>query len=160
MDFLNELSKRNGPVDIDKVIEAIRVKFQPHRGDEKAEIIVKKTTEFLLIQIAEGTIRGFDVISEKLLNHYYPLGYIAGFSVSFIISSGMDEKETQSRALRRIFDNVFSDLASDFFNKTFDPLNADNPVFQEATECGWKEAEAKLFQGKEPTGLKSFLLEV
>lgn len=159
MDFLNELSISNGPVDIDKAIEAIREKFQPNHGEEEVEAIVKKLTVFLLIQVAEGFARGFDVIRKKLLNHYYPLGYIAGFSVGFIISSGIEDKEAQTEILSRIFGNVFNDLASDLFNKTFDPQNADNPVFQEATECGWKEAKANISQGKEPTGLKSFLLE-
>lgn len=158
MDFLSELSRNNGVVDIDKVVEAVREEFQSNKDENHIENIVKEITINLLVQITEGAARGFDAIQKKLMG-YYSIGYIAGYSVGFMTSSEIEDKEIQTQTLMRIFENIFAGHASNLFEKTFDPKNIDDQIFRDGTECGWNDAKPSISQGKEPTGLKIFLLE-
>ncbi len=157
--FIDKLSNSNGSLDVETAIEEIRENFQHIEGEGRNDLIAKRATVFLLTQIAEGCVRGFDYVKEKLENHYFPLGYLAGFSVRFILAFKVEDKHTQTAILKKVFSNIYPDDSAEFFDKTFDPKNADNHVFKRGTERGWQDVEDTIAEEKQPTGLISFFLE-
>lgn len=159
MNLLSELLNNNGANNLDKAIDAVNKKFEPDEGEGKEEALIKILTSIIFTQIAEGSVRGFDVVRKKLFSHYYPIGYIAGFSVCYLQALGEKDREKQALIIRKVYDHLFSNNASDLFDKTFDPQNAENKTFIKGTDMGWRDAEENVSHDSKPEGLKRFLFE-
>ncbi len=156
MSFLNNLSKVSDSIDVDTAVLAVQQNFQPINGEDKNDLIAKRATVYIMTQIVKSCARDVDSITEKLINHYYALGYLAGFTLRFIQSFEIQDKNIQTEIAKAVFNNLYTDLSSEIFEKTFDPQNADNHIFRKGTECGWQDVEAIVAKNVEPSGLWTF----